>query len=196
MVLKETNFDLRRQDFMKFGVIVGSLRKESFSRKVVAGIVAGLPEDAEVTYIDIANLPLYSEDYDTANEPAEYAPFRQLVAEQDAIIFASPEHNRSMTAALKNALDIASRPWGHNSWAGKPALNMSLSIGGTGGMLANHDLRHALVYLDMPVMQQPELYINARMALDEDGNIAPGSVDFLAGAGAQFAEFAKRNIVK
>ncbi|AMB99403.1 ACP phosphodiesterase [Aerococcus urinaehominis] len=177
----------------KFGVVVGSIRQNSYSEAVAKGIVAGLPSDAEVTFLEIANLPLYNQDYDE-NSPVEYTNFRDQVAAQDAIIFVTPEHNRSIPAALKNALDVASRPWGENVWAGKPALAVSQSISAMAGILANHTLRQSLVFLDMPTMQQPELYINSSEAVKEDGSIAEESVDFLKDAGAQFAEFAKKFI--
>ncbi|MDO4671073.1 MAG: NADPH-dependent FMN reductase [Aerococcus sp.] len=175
---------------MKFGVVLGSIRKNSSSEGIAKGIVAGLPAGSEVTWLRIDNLPLYNQDYDTENEPAEYAPFREEVKKQDAIIIVSPEHNRSIPAALKNAIDVASRPVGQNMWAGKPALVATQSTSGTAGVLGNHTIRQSLVFVDMPTMQQTELYINATQALNEDGTVAAGSVDFLANAGKSFAEFA------
>ena len=105
----------------KYGVIVGSIRGNSYSKGVADALVAGLPADAEVTYLNIADLPLYNQDFDAAS-PEAYTRFRNDVLAQDAFIFVTPEHNRSIPAALKNALDVASRPWGQNVWAGKPAL--------------------------------------------------------------------------
>ncbi|GAJ25800.1 oxidoreductase [Liquorilactobacillus sucicola DSM 21376 = JCM 15457] len=99
----------------KYGVVVGSIRKNSYSKGVADAIVAGLPEGSDVTYLDIASLPLYNQDYD-ADSPAVYTKFRDEVKAQDAFIFVTPEHNRSIPAALKNALDVASRPWGQNVW--------------------------------------------------------------------------------
>lgn len=179
----------------KYGVIVGSIRKNSYSKGVADAIVAGLPEDAEVTYLNIAKLPLYNQDYDEAS-PVEYTEFRNAVAAQDAIIFVTPEHNRSIPAALKNALDVASRPWGQSVWGGKPALVASQSISGISGVLAHHVLRQSLVFLDMPTMQQPELYIgNTDKLSDENGHITnEGTQSFLAGAGKQFSEFAAKFI--
>jgi len=179
----------------KYGVIVGSIRKNSYSKGVADAIVAGLPEDAEVTYLNIAKLPLYNQDYDEAS-PAEYTEFRNAVAAQDAIIFVTPEHNRSIPAALKNALDVASRPWGQSVWGGKPALVASQSISGISGVLAHHVLRQSLVFLDMPTMQQPELYIgNTDKLSDENGHITnEGTQSFLAGAGKQFSEFTAKFI--
>lgn len=179
----------------KYGVVVGSIRQNSLSEGVAKAIVAGLPEGSEVNFLEIANLPLYNQDLD-ANSPAEYEEFRAQVAAQDAIIFATPEHNRNIPAALKNALDVASRPWGQNVWAGKPALVASQSISGIAGTLAHHSLRQSLVFLDLHTMAQPELYINTSETSDmETGEVTnEDSKQFLANAGAQFAEYAAKFI--
>lgn len=177
----------------KYGVVVGSTRKNSFSRTLANGIVAGLPADAEVTYLEIADLPLYNQDYD-ADSPEEYTKFRELVAAQDAIIFTTPEHNRSISAALKNALDVASRPWGQNVWAGKPALVGSQSISGISGVLANHILRQSLTFLDMPTLQQPEVYVgNSGELLGETGEVANAdTAAFLKDVAQSFDAFTKK----
>ncbi|GKS81132.1 ACP phosphodiesterase [Ligilactobacillus pabuli] len=179
----------------KYGVIVGSTRKNSYSEGVAKAIAAGLPEGSEVNFLNIADLPLYNQDLD-ADSPAVYEEFRKNVKDQDAFIFVTPEHNRNIPAALKNALDVASRPWGQSVWAGKPALVASQSISGISGVLAHHSLRQSLVFLDMPTMQQPELYIgNTADLADENGNITnEGTKEFLAGAGKSFSEFAAKFI--
>ena len=177
----------------KYGVIVGSTRKNSYSEAVAKAIIKGLPDNAEITFIDISELPLYNQDLD-ADSPKEYIKFRKQVKQQDAFIFVTPEHNRSISAALKNALDVASRPWGQNVWSGKPALVASQSISGISGVLAHHILRQSLVFLDMPTMQQPELYIGHSDQLFDE-NLEPtneSTKDFLANAGKQFAEFASK----
>lgn len=178
----------------KFGVIVGSIRKNSYSKGVAEAIVKGLPDNSEVTYLSISDLPLYNQDYDSESI-AIYDDFRAQVREQDAFIFVTPEHNRSIPAALKNALDVASRPWGQNSWAGKPALVASQSLSGIAGVLANHILRQSLVFLDMPTLQQPELYIGNIQSLTDDETGEVNNEDtkvFLANAGKQFADFASK----
>ncbi|KAA8378697.1 NADPH-dependent FMN reductase [Leuconostoc mesenteroides] len=177
----------------KYGVVVGSIRENSFSKGVADALVAGLPEDAEVNYLNISNLPLYNQDFD-ADSPEEYTKFRAAVAEQDAFIFVTPEHNRSISAALKNALDVASRPWGENAWASKPALVASQSVSGISGVLAHHVLRQSLVFLDMPTLQQPELYIgNVQNLADENGHITnTDTQNFLANAAKQFVTFAQK----
>ncbi|RPA65458.1 NAD(P)H-dependent oxidoreductase [Aerococcus agrisoli] len=177
----------------KYAVISGSTRQNSLSEGVAKAIVAGLPEGSEVNFLEIGNLPLYNQDLD-ANSPAEYDEFRAQVAAADAYIFVTPEHNRNIPAALKNALDVASRPWGQNVWAGKPALVASQSIGGISGVLAHHSLRQTLVFLDVHAMAQPELYINTSVTSDmETGEVTNEDTKaFLASAGAGFAEYAKK----
>lgn len=174
----------------KYGVLVGSLRQYSYSRGVAAALVAGLPEDAKVTYLEIGELPLYNQDYDEAS-PASYTAFRKVVKAQDAFIFVTPEHNRSIPAVLKNALDIASRPFGENVWANKPALVASESISGISGALANRVLHQTLDFLDVPIMQQPELFIgNVGTLTDDRGQITNADTKaFLADSGHQFSQF-------
>jgi chromate reductase len=139
-------------------VIVGSLRKASYNRMVANALIELAPAALKLEIVEIGQLPLYNQDYD-ADSPPEYAPFRERIARADAVLFVTPEHNRSMPAAMKNALDVASRPWGKNVWAGKPAGVLAASIAATGGFGANHHLRQSLSYLDMPTLQQPEVYI-------------------------------------
>ncbi|GAK31207.1 NADPH-dependent FMN reductase [Weissella oryzae SG25] len=179
----------------KYGVIVGSLRKNSYSLGVAEAFIAGLPADATVQFINIADLPLYNQDYD-ADSPASYTTFRQTVAEQDAIIFASPEHNRSVPAALKNAIDIASRPWGENVWSQKPAVVLTQSTSALGGAISNHVLRNSLDFLDMNLMHQPELYIgNSSKLADEAGKITNSDTQaFLKAAGEKFGDFVNQHL--
>lgn len=179
----------------KIGVIVGSLRKNSYSKGVAAAIIGGFSDTVEVTYIDIADLPLYNQDYDQKS-PQAYTEFRNTVASQDAFVFVTPEHNRSIPAALKNALDIASRPASKSVWDGKPALVASESLSGISGALANHILRQTLVFLNMPTLQQPELYIgHVDQLTDANGQIVNQDTrDFLANSGQLFLQFADKFI--
>ncbi|MCC7326859.1 MAG: NAD(P)H-dependent oxidoreductase [Burkholderiales bacterium] len=140
-------------------VIIGSLRKDSFNRRIAQILIESAPAQLQMEVVEIAQLPLYNQDYDQATAPAEYTAFRQRVASADAVLFVTPEHNRSMPAALKNALDVASRPAGQNKWARKPAGIVTASISAIGGFGANHHLRQSLTFLDMPTLQQPEAYI-------------------------------------
>lgn len=167
----------------KIGIVVGSTRKNSFSGRVAKALEKLLPEDYDVTYLKIDHLPLYSQDYDE-DSPAEYVEFRKQVDAQDGIIFVTPEHNRSIPSALKNAIDIASRPYGENKWAGKPALIASQSAGAISGFGANHHLRQILTFVDMPVVQQPEVYIaETPSVIGENGEfLQEGTEEFLQSA--------------
>ncbi|HHT06559.1 MAG TPA: NAD(P)H-dependent oxidoreductase [Hydrogenispora sp.] len=155
----------------KIGIVIGSLRKESFSKKVAGNVAKLFPEGYTTELIEIGNLPLYNEEYDD-NSPAEYTAFRSKVRAVNAILFVTPEYNRSIPGVLKNALDVGSRPYGQSVWAGKPAAIISHSIGNIGGFGANHHLRQVLMFLDMPILQQPEVYLaNTPKLFDEKGQI-------------------------
>ena len=142
----------------KVAVIVGSLRKESFNRKVAKTLMllAGPKLDMEI--VEIGQLPLYNED-DDVTPPAVYTEFRERIKGYDGVLFVTPEYNRSVPGALKNAIDVGSRPYGHSAWSGKPAGVVTVSPGAVGGFGANHHLRQMLVFLNMPAMAQPEAYI-------------------------------------
>ncbi len=139
-------------------VIVGSLRKESFTRKVAKTLIALAPPSLHLEIIEIGQLPLYNQD-DDANPPASYTAFREKVRGMDGVLFCTPEYNRSVPGALKNAIDVGSRPYGQSAWSGKPCAVVSVSPGALSGFGANHHLRQSLVFLDMPAMQQPEAYV-------------------------------------
>lgn len=145
---------------IKIGVVVGSLRKDAFSGKIADVLAQLFPQEYEVTRIDISDLPVFDQDYDdTGKVPASWERLRKDVAAQDAFLFITPEHNRSFPAALKNVLDIASRPWGKNLWNGKPAAVVSTTPGRLGAFGANHHLRQVLSFLNMQTLQQPEQYV-------------------------------------
>ncbi len=153
------------------GVIVGSLRKNSYSLGAAEALMKNAPDNLDFEIIEVGHLPLYNQDYDT-DSPASYTEFREKVTSKDAFLFVTPEYNRSVPAVLKNALDIASRPWGQNVWSGKPSGVVSVSISNLGAFGANHHLRQTLVFLNMPTMAQPEAYVGNAMALfDENGKL-------------------------
>jgi chromate reductase len=157
-------------------VLVGSLRKESFSRKMAKAMIALAPASLKMEIVEIGNLPLYNQDDDTATPPAPWAAFRQRIKQADALLFVTPEYNRSVPGVLKNAIDVGSRPYGQSSWAGKPAGVVSVSPGALGAFGANHALRQSLVFLNVPAMQQPEAYIgNAAKMFDDAGNLTDAS---------------------
>ena len=179
----------------KIAIVVGSIRKNSLSQSLANNLVTLLPEGYEPEFIKIDHLPLYNQDYDTSGEaPEQYKSFRNAVRDADAVIFVTPEHNRSFPAALKNALDVGSRPYGQSIWNGKPALIVSQSPGNLSGFGANHHLRQVLTILNMPTLQQPEAYIaHTNKLLDEHGKINnPDTMDFLQTVVDAFVQLVER----
>lgn len=164
----------------KVAVIVGSLRKESFNRKMANALIGIAPEGLKLEIVEIGGLSFYNQDFDE-NPPADWVAFREKIAATDAVLFVTPEYNRSVPGVLKNAIDIGSRPYGGAVLSGMPAAVMSVSPGAMGGFGANHHLRQSLTFLDMPTMGQPEAYISAAHSVfAPDGSIAkPETQDFL-----------------
>lgn len=171
-------------------VIVGSLRRDSFSRKLAHALLAAAPDGLTGAVVEIGDLALFNQDFETdGTTPAAYVAFRDTVRAADAALFVTPEYNRSVPGALKNALDVGSRPYGQSVWSGKPAAVVSCTPGAMGGFGANHALRQSLVFLDMPVLQQPEAYIgNVAKVIGGDG----ASADFLTKIMAAFADWIER----
>mgnify|MGYP001165964257 CR=1 FL=1 len=165
----------------KVGIIVGSLRKDSFSKQVAKNVTPLFPEGYETEFIEIGHLPLFNQDYEgDLGTPEVYTDFRNKMKELNAVSFVTPEYNRSIPAVLKNALDVASRPYGESVWNGKPAAIISVSPGALAGFGANHHLRQVLSFLNMPVVQQPEAYIGSvHELLDESGKLNADTVQFL-----------------
>ena len=157
----------------KIAVFVGSLRKESFNRKMAKVLVTLAPESLMLEIIEIGGLPLYDQDCDDEGKPpSAWTEFRKHVKSFDGVLFVTPEYNRSVPGVLKNALDVGSRPYGQSVWGGKPGAVMSVSPGAIGGFGANHHLRQSLVFLNVPAMQQPEAYIGgAAQLFDANGDI-------------------------
>jgi chromate reductase, NAD(P)H dehydrogenase (quinone) len=152
-------------------VLVGSLRKGSFNRMMARNLIDLAPPSLKLEIVEIRGLPLYDQDDDAA-PPAASAAFKARIQRADAALFVTPEYNRSVPGVLKNAIDIASRPYGQNAWNGKPAAVMSLSPGAIGGFGANHALRQSFVFLNMPCLQQPEAYVGGAATLfDDQGHI-------------------------
>jgi len=151
-------------------VIVGSLRKDSINRKVANALVELAPASLNLTIIEIGNLPLYNQDNDDV-PPASWSAFRDRIKAADAVLFVTPEY--SVPAALKNALDVGSRPFGKNVWDGKPGAVVSASPGAVGGFGANHHLRQSFVFLNIPAMPQPEAYLgHADKLFDANGKLS------------------------
>lgn len=179
----------------KIGILVGSLRKESFSKKIAANVAALFPEGFESEMIEIGHLPFYNQDDDNEQTVREeYTAFRHKLKEVDAVLFVTPEYNRTVPAVISNALDVGSRPKTENLWDGKPAAIISQSPGNLGGFGANHHLRQTLTALNMPIVQQPEVYLsNAAQLLNEEGKITnEGTVQFLQSFVNTFVQLIKK----
>ena len=175
-------------------VLVGSLRKDSFNRKMARALVTVAPEALKLEIVEIGQLPYYNQD-DEAEPPAPWVAFRQKIASSDAVLFVTPEYNRSVPGVLKNAIDVGSRPYGKSAWSGKPAAVMSVSPGAIGGFGANHHLRQSLVFLDMPAMAQPEAYVGGAGDLFDDAGAfkKPETRQFVEKFMAAFARWIDRN---
>lgn len=175
-------------------VLVGSLRTDSINRKVARKLVELAPPELRLSFVEIGHLPLYNAD-EEQNPPAAWTEFRQAVKTAAAVLFVTPEYNRSVPGALKNALDVGSRPSGQSVWNGKPAAIVSASPGALGGFGANHHLRQSLVSLNMPAMQQPEAYLgHADKLFDEQGEpVNDGTRKLLLNFMESFSRWITRN---
>ena len=175
----------------RIAVVVGSIRRESLNRKLADALVRLAPADFTFQHLRIDDLPLYNPDDEAAPTEAMQR-LRREIAESDGIMFVTPEYNRSISGVLKNALDVGSRPYGHNAWEGKPAGIVGLSSGACGTAMAQQHLRNILAVLDMPTLGQPEAFIGYYDGLfDADGNIGPKSRDFLQGWMDRFAAWVR-----
>ena len=163
----------------KIAVVVGSLRRESFNRRLASAIVKLAPSEFSFKQVQITDLPLYNQDED-ASPAASVQRLKDEIKTAQGLLFVTPEYNRSIPGVLKNAIDHASRPYGQNAWKGKPAAVIGASVGVIGTAMAQQHLRNILAYLDAPTMGQPEAFIHATDVLfDPAGNIGPGSHKFL-----------------
>jgi chromate reductase len=174
-------------------VIVGSLRRESFNRKLADALAKLAAPALDFRQVAIADLPPYNQDDDA--DPS--APVRRLKAELAAaqgFLFVTPEYNRSIPGVLKNAIDHASRPYGQSAWAGKPAGVIGVSVGAAGTCMAQQHLRNVLAYLDVPTLGQPEAFLQAKPGLfDGNGDIGPDSRAFLLGWIDKYASWIRRH---
>lgn len=144
---------------LKIAVIVGSLRKESFNKKLAVAVTKLFPAEVETYFVEINKLPLFNQDEET-NPNAAVDEFKNAVAAADGVIFVTPEYNRSIPGVLKNALDVGSRPYGKSVWGNKPAGIIGTSTGGAATALAQQHLKNTLAFLNMPLLNQPEAYIH------------------------------------
>ena len=159
----------------KIAIIVGSLREGSINRKVARSICSIRGDNLDCSMIEIGDLPLYNQDLDK-DPPENWRRFRQEVGAADGVLFVSPEYNRGIPGVLKNAIDVGSRPYGQSVFDKKPAAIVTASPGSIGGFGANHQIRQACVFLNMPVMQQPEAYLGhvSEDSFDESGCLKEG----------------------
>jgi chromate reductase, NAD(P)H dehydrogenase (quinone) len=175
----------------KIAIIVGSLRKDSINRKVARSICAIRGDNLDCSMIEIGDLPLYNQEYD-GNPPEQYVRFREQVGAADGVLFVSPEYNRGIPGVLKNAIDVGSRPYGQSVFDKKPAAIVTASPGSIGGFGANHQIRQACVFLNMPVMQQPEAYLGhvSDDSFDGDGCLKDGPLkDLVTGLAHAFHDW-------
>ena len=165
----------------KIVVVVGSLRRDSFNRKLAHAVTKLAPPEFSFEHLEIGGLPLYNQD-DDGHQSAPVLAMKAQISAAQGVMFVTPEYNRSVPGVLKNAIDQASRPYGQSAWAGKPAGIIGISIGAIGTAIAQQHLRTILAYLDMPTLGQPEVFIQMKEGLfDETGNIGEGSRAFLQG---------------
>ncbi|MDY4129011.1 NAD(P)H-dependent oxidoreductase [Peptostreptococcus porci] len=177
---------------MKIGLIVGSLRKESWNKQVALTVKELFPDDVEANIIDISNVPLYNQDLDAEVPNENFRYIREEVKKYDGFIFFTPEYNRSYTPAIKNIIDVVSRDPEGSGFKKKPATVFSASIGGYGAMAANLALRQAFVYVDLIPMQQPEVYLSRVQDLfDDDKIMVEDTRNFLKKCVLSFVEHAK-----
>ena len=179
----------------KIAVVVGSLRKDSFNRQLAHAVTSLAPADFTFEYLDIGVLPLYSQDYD-ADYPEVARRFKRQIEAADGLLFVTPEYNRSIPGGLKNALDWGSRPWGTNSWSGKPGAVLGTSPGATGTALSQQHLRNVLAYLDVAVLGQPEMFIKHDTSrINEKGEIVSEDTrKFLQGFVDKYVAWIKRQL--
>jgi len=179
----------------RVAVLVGSLRKDAFSRRLALALREVQPDSLELEIVEIATLPLYNQDLETDSPPAAWQEYRKRLDAADAVLFVTPEYNRGMPAAIKNAIDVGSRPYGKGAINRKPCAVASSSPGGLGGFGANHQVRQSVVFLDMPMMQMPELYVgHVDKAVDASGKPASDATRELLQKFMQaFAAWIERN---
>jgi chromate reductase, NAD(P)H dehydrogenase (quinone) len=176
------------------GVVVGSLRRDSFNRRLANAVTKLAPEEFTLMSLEIGDLPLYNQDDD--DNPAEQVKrLKREISKSAAILFVTPEYNRSMPGVLKNALDHASRPYGQSAWEGKPAGVIGTSIGAIGTAVAQQHLRNSLAYLDMPAMGQPEVFIQVQEGMfDDQGAVSGDTRDFLQGWMDKYVMWVKEHV--
>lgn len=177
----------------KVAVIVGSLRKASYNRMLANELIRIAPDSLEMKIVEFGDLPSFNEDLDVeGQQPASWTRFRNEVNSFDAVLFVTPEYNRSIPGGLKNAIDVGSRPYGQSVWAGKSGAVISTTPGGYGAFGANHVLRQSMVFLDVKMLQQPEMYLsNIQQSFDESGHLVEKTEAFVQGFLSAFEKWVR-----
>ena len=167
----------------KVGLIVGSLRKGAYTRRLADAARELAPSSLELVDIGIGDLPLYNQDLETDNPPAAWSTFRAAVGATAGVLFVTPEYNRGMPGSLKNAIDVGSRPWGHSVWSGRPTAVISMTPGPLGAMSAHQQLRLTMSVLNSPTLPGPEVYLHTADSLfDEAGKLKSADARKIVGS--------------
>jgi len=174
-------------------VIIGSLRSASYSRRLAHALIAAAPPALSAAIVEIGELPFYNQDLETEAPPAAWTAFRERIRAAEAVLFVTPEYNRSVSAVLKNAVDVGSRPIGKSVWAGKPAAVVSSSTGAIGGFGANHHLRQSLVALAVPVMPMEAYLGGIDKLFESDTALVPKTQEFAVKIMQAFTRWIERN---
>jgi chromate reductase len=178
----------------KIAVVVGSLRRDSFNRKLATALARLAPPEFSFHHVEIGDLPLYNQD-DDANQGPSVLRLKAEIAGAQGLLFVTPEYNRSVPGVLKNAIDNASRPYGKSAWGGKPAGVLGMSVGAMGTAMAQQHLRNILAYLDVPLLGQPEAFLQAKEGFfDAEGNIGEAARGFLQTWMDRFVAHVKRHV--
>lgn len=187
-----TDITIGMSETKKIAIIVGSLRKGSWNRKVANELMRLAPDGLQMEFVEIGDLPHYNEDLETGTPPQAWGEFRTALKSSDGVIFFTPEYNRTIPGTLKNAIDVGSRPYGDSAWAGKIGAVISVSPGAIGAFGANHVLRQSMVFLGVPMLPH-EAYIGSVSKLfDEDGALVESTQKFLADFISQFEDWIGR----
>ena len=173
----------------KIAILVGSLRKESWNRKIAKEFVKVAPDGLNLEFVEIGDLPHYNEDLETDDPPEAWVKFRDEIRSSDGVLFFTPEYNRTIPGALKNAIDVGSRPYGSSVWQGKPGAVVSVSPGAIGAFGANHVLRQSMVFLGVPMLPHEAYIGNVTKLFDENGELAESTAKFLSELAAKYAEW-------
>ncbi len=178
-------------------VLVGSLRKDSLNRKMAHALAGLAPATLKLGIVEIGGLPLFDQDRE-ADAPPAVRDFKERIAQADALLFVTPEYNRSVPGVLKNAIDVGSRPYGKSVWSGKPGAIVSVSPGAIGGFGANHHLRQSLVFLNVPAMSQPEAYLGGGAGFFDDKGVLinESTREFLVKFLQAYAQWIERNVMR